>query len=91
MVDCLKKTVQQEGFTALYKGTLSPLIGVGFQVSVQFGLNEGCKRFFGKFKTRAEDILPLNLVAASGFVAGVGSGLVAVFLFLCRHLFNTQE
>lgn len=39
IIDCLKKIVQKEGITALYKGTLSPLIGCGFQVSVQFGFN----------------------------------------------------
>ena len=51
IADCLKKTVKHEGFSALYKGTLSPLLGVGFQVSVQFGLNELCKRYFQKFKS----------------------------------------
>ena len=78
IADCLKKTIQQEGAMALYKGTLSPLLGVGFQVSVQFGLNELCKRYFQKFKSDMETLLPIHLVAASGFVAGVGSGLVAV-------------
>jgi solute carrier family 25 carnitine/acylcarnitine transporter 20/29 len=82
ILDCLKKTVKQEGFMALYKGTVSPLIGVGFQVSVQFALNEVSKRFFSQFKKRAEDLLPLHLVAASGFIAGFGSGLVAVFILL---------
>lgn len=80
ILDCLKKTVKNEGFMALYKGTLSPLIGVGFQVSVQFGLNEVCKRFLSKFKKRSEDLLPLHLVACSGFIAGIGSGLVAVII-----------
>lgn len=91
IADCLKKTVKQEGLAALYKGTLSPLIGVGFQVSVQFGLNELCKRYFQRFKTDLEFLLPMPYVAASGFVAGVGSGLVAVILELCRHLSSTQE
>ena len=36
------------------------------------------KRFFSRFKDNPEDILPLKLVAASGFVAGIGSGLLAV-------------
>ena len=33
----LKKTIAEEGVMALYKGMLFPLIGVGAQVSVQFG------------------------------------------------------
>lgn len=39
IIDCLQKTVRREGILALYKGTLSPLIGCGFQVSIQFGFN----------------------------------------------------
>ena len=64
----------------MYKGTLSPLLGCGFQVSIQFGFNEASKRFFSRFKDNPEDILPLNLVACSGFVAGIGSGLIAVII-----------
>ena len=33
----LKKTIAEEGAMGLYKGMLFPLIGVGAQVSVQFG------------------------------------------------------
>ena len=39
IIDCLQKIIKKEGPRALYKGTLSPLIGCGFQVSVQFGFN----------------------------------------------------
>lgn len=39
IIDCLQKIVKKEGLGALYKGTLSPLVGCGFQVSVQFGFN----------------------------------------------------
>ncbi|MFM7858195.1 MAG: MC/SLC25 family protein [Flammeovirgaceae bacterium] len=38
MVHAFKKTLSEEGFLALYKGMLLPLIGVGAQVSVQFGI-----------------------------------------------------
>lgn len=75
---------------ALYKGTLSPLVGCGFQVSIQFGFNEMSKRFFSRFKENPTDILPLHLVACSGFVAGLGSGLLAVLHFQFRLPFNMQ-
>ena len=34
----LRKTITEEGVLGLYKGMLFPLIGVGAQVSVQFGI-----------------------------------------------------
>ena len=41
--DAIKKTAS-EGLSAFYKGTVSPLIGVGACVSIQFGVLEGMKR-----------------------------------------------
>lgn len=49
------------------------------------------KRFFSRFKDHPDDILPLNLVACSGFVAGLGSGLLAVKTLLFRHQWSMQE
>ncbi len=37
-VHALKKTISEEGPFALYKGMLFPLIGVGAQISMQFGV-----------------------------------------------------
>lgn len=48
------------------------------------------KRFFSRFKDNPHDILPLKLVACSGFVAGIGSGLLAVLILLFRLQFNMQ-
>lgn len=46
MFDCFRKIKAEEGWFAFYKGTLynyqgslSPFIGVGFQVALQFGSN----------------------------------------------------
>jgi solute carrier family 25 (mitochondrial carnitine/acylcarnitine transporter), member 20/29 len=47
-VDCFKSTLKNEGPTAFYKGTLSPLIGISLCVAVQFGSNELAKNFFKK-------------------------------------------
>jgi solute carrier family 25 carnitine/acylcarnitine transporter 20/29 len=43
-LDCVKKTLQNEGPKAFYKGTASPLMGVGLCVSIQFLSLEYMKR-----------------------------------------------
>lgn len=57
MVDCFKKIAKDEGLTAFYKGkiflhsgTVSPLIGIGFQASAMFFTYQFAKRFFNQFK-----------------------------------------
>ena len=57
MVDCFKKIAKEEGFAAFYKGnyfiysgTVTPLIGIGFQASAMFFTYEFSKRFFSRFK-----------------------------------------
>ena len=45
----IKLTLSQEGFSALYKGTLPPLLGVGACVGVQFGSLELGKSFFNHY------------------------------------------
>jgi solute carrier family 25 carnitine/acylcarnitine transporter 20/29 len=39
IVDCFKKIKLSEGLAAFYRGTLSPLLGVGPQVALQFASN----------------------------------------------------
>ena len=46
--DCFKTTLKNEGPSAFYKGTLSPLLGISLCVAVQFGSNELAKNFFKK-------------------------------------------
>lgn len=47
--DCFQKIYTQEGLKGFYKGTLSPLLGIGAQVSLQFGTNELVKKVMAKF------------------------------------------
>ena len=47
--DCFMKIFRSEGPMAFYKGTLSPLLGVGAAVSIQFGVNEMFKRVFSVY------------------------------------------
>lgn len=44
-IHAFKKTINEEGMTSFYKGMLMPLLGVGAQVSLQFGTVETLKKF----------------------------------------------
>lgn len=45
-IDAATKTFKNEGPKAFYKGTLTPLLGVGACVSIQFGVFGALKRYF---------------------------------------------
>ncbi len=85
MVDCFKKIAKDEGFSAFYKGkyhfyagTVSPLIGIGFQSSAMFFTYQFAKRYFNQFKDNKNDRLPLHFVAASAAIASFPTALIAV-------------
>ncbi|KAI9016047.1 mitochondrial carrier domain-containing protein [Hyaloraphidium curvatum] len=52
VADAARKIVAKEGPLALYKGTLTPLLGVGTCVAVQFWVLEWMKRTFMAFNAR---------------------------------------
>lgn len=66
-VDVIKKLIKNEGMLAFYKGTLTPLIGVGACVSIQFSVNEYMKR--NVFSGSA------HLNNSQYYLSGVASGL----------------
>jgi len=43
-IHAFKKSISEEGFLSFYKGMLMPLLGVGAQVSLQFGTVETLKK-----------------------------------------------
>ena len=45
-LDCATQILKNEGAVAFYKGTLTPLIGIGACVSVQFGAFNYARRAF---------------------------------------------
>jgi solute carrier family 25 carnitine/acylcarnitine transporter 20/29 len=69
------KTVKQEGPLAFYKGTLSPLAGIAFCVSIQFAALGQMKRTFAKWNGSG-DLTPLQFYLSGG-VAGVANSLVS--------------
>ena len=85
IVDCFKKIAKEEGLGAFYKGiwihysgTVTPLIGIGFQASAMFFTYEFAKRFFSRFKENPRDKLPLQYIFASGLIASLPTSLIAV-------------
>lgn len=83
-IDCVKKILANEGLRGFYKGTATPLVGVGACVSIQFGTFEFMKRYF---RTRNEreghfDNLSGGQFYLAGAGAGVANTIVACMLLL---------
>lgn len=74
LLDVVRSLIKNEGLLAFYKGTLTPLVGVGVCVSVQFGVNEAMKRFFH----HRNHGLPITL--PQYYLCGMTGGLVNSFL-----------
>mmetsp|Transcript_167377 Transcript_167377/g.406843 ORF Transcript_167377/g.406843 Transcript_167377/m.406843 type:complete len:309 (-) Transcript_167377:19-945(-) len=78
-LDCVRQTAAQEGFSAFYKGTLSPLVGVGACVAIQFGVLESAKRAMVARRQaagRSTQLSPAEF-ALAGALAGAGNALVS--------------
>ncbi|KAJ2772622.1 Mitochondrial carrier protein ymc2 [Coemansia nantahalensis] len=79
-VDAVRKTVQNDGFAGFYKGTTTPLVGVGIYVSVQFTVMEQMKRTFARINGtpagQPAQLTPLQLYAA-GATAGAATSVIS--------------
>jgi len=86
--DVIKRLLANEGPRGFYKGTLTPLIGVGACVSVQFSVNEYMKRFYDS----KSDGKPLSLVQYfnCGAAAGFANGFLASPIEHIRIRLQTQ-
>lgn len=86
--DVIKKLVANEGLGGFYKGTLTPLVGVGACVSVQFSVNEFMKRYYDS-RLQGQ---PLSLVQFfnCGAVAGFANGFLASPIEHIRIRLQTQ-
>jgi len=73
MVQCAGGILKNEGPLAFYKGTLTPLLGIGVCVSIQFGMLEYSKRFFSARNKAAG--LDEDLTGWQFFTGGVSAGL----------------
>ncbi|CEP60060.1 organic acid transporter LALA0_S01e02124g [Lachancea lanzarotensis] len=89
-VDVVKNLVKKEGLRGFYKGTLTPLVGVGACMSCQFGVNEAMKRFFRGDKPNPNGLLTLPQYYACGFVGGVANSFLAAPIEHVRIRLQTQ-
>ncbi|KAJ2782014.1 Mitochondrial carrier protein ymc2 [Coemansia javaensis] len=74
-VDAVRKTLQSDGPGGFYKGTTTPLVGVGLCVSIQFLVMEYMKRTFARVNG-APALTPAQLYVA-GATAGVANSVVS--------------
>lgn len=85
-LDVVQKLVKNEGVAAFYKGTLTPLIGVGACVSIQFGVNEYMKRSVFSGSTH----LTNSQYYQSGAAAGLANSILASPIEHVRIRLQTQ-
>lgn len=87
-LDVIKQLIKNEGFRGFYKGTLTPLVGVGACVSVQFSVNEFMKRHYDD-KLNGKP-LSLGQFFNCGAVAGFANGFLASPIEHIRIRLQTQ-
>ncbi|KAJ1902388.1 Mitochondrial carrier protein ymc2, partial [Coemansia sp. IMI 209127] len=73
-MDAVRKTIRNDGFSGFYKGTTTPLIGVGLCVSIQFLVVEHMKRTFGQMNNTPKGQSPV-LSAPQLYMAGAAAGV----------------
>lgn len=91
-LDCARRIYKNEGVMAFYKGTLTPLLGIGVCVSVQFWAFHDVKRRFMAYNDGAYGVedLSYNQFYMSGAAAGVASSVITSPVEQVRILLQTQ-
>lgn len=89
-LDVVRRLIKYEGALAFYKGTLTPLVGVGACVSIQFGVNEAMKRFFHSLNPQPQATLGLPQYYVCGLVSGVANSFLASPIEHIRIRLQTQ-
>ncbi|THX81351.1 hypothetical protein D6D05_04208 [Aureobasidium pullulans] len=94
--DAASKILKNEGAAAFYKGTLTPLIGIGACVSVQFGAFHYARRAFERQNAAKTGVLespqPLSYSQyyAAGAFAGIANTLMSSPIEHIRIRLQTQ-
>ncbi|KAK9449935.1 mitochondrial carrier domain-containing protein [Limtongia smithiae] len=88
-LEAFRKTLASEGPLAFYKGTASPLIGVGVCVSVQFYAFHEARRFLLSRNNSSQLTYPQYYLA--GAVAGIANSPVTGPVEQLRILLQTQK
>ncbi|CDK29390.1 unnamed protein product [Kuraishia capsulata CBS 1993] len=79
-IDVVKQLLKNEGPLGFYKGTLTPLVGVGACVSIQFGVNEFMKRFFAEQQLKKNIPAGTPLTSSQFYICGAAGGFANGFL-----------
>jgi len=79
-LDCATQIWKNEGPLAFYKGTLTPLIGIGACVSVQFGGFHYARRALEKRNAEKHPHSPPTLSYGQYYLAGAFAGVTNTFL-----------
>ncbi|KAK8007383.1 hypothetical protein PG989_001373 [Apiospora arundinis] len=90
-LDAAKSIYTHEGPRAFYKGTLTPLIGIGACVSIQFGAFGAAKRYFETANAAAgkKDLSYTQYYAAGAF-AGLANSVISGPIEHVRIRLQTQ-
>ncbi|TFY71640.1 hypothetical protein EVG20_g1370 [Dentipellis fragilis] len=97
MLDCAGGILKNEGPLAFYKGTLTPLLGIGVCVSIQFAVLERCKRYFYTQNLASGHggpegkLLSSSQLVLAGVFAGIGNGFVSGPVEHIRIRLQTQS
>lgn len=90
VLDVVRSLVAKEGPRAFYKGTLTPLVGCGICVSVQFGVNESMKRLLHA-RHPGRNTLSLPEFYLCGLTGGVTNAFLASPIEHVRIRLQTQK
>jgi solute carrier family 25 (mitochondrial carnitine/acylcarnitine transporter), member 20/29 len=80
----VKKIVANEGLLGFYKGTATPLVGVGACVSIQFGTFEFMKRYLRLRNDKAGHANPNLLSEGQFYIAGAAAGIANTIVACIR-------
>lgn len=90
-MEVVRNLIKNEGPKGFYKGTLTPLLGVGACVSIQFGVNEAMKRFFHSFNNNpSATTLSLPQYYLCGLAGGLSNSFLAAPIEHVRIRLQTQ-
>ena len=72
LVKCAQEVISKEGLGSFYKGTASPLVGIGIINSIQFGVYQNCKGYLSSGRMGGNPTFSDMLFSgmAAGFTAG---------------------
>ncbi|KAF9160094.1 Mitochondrial carrier protein ymc2 [Actinomortierella ambigua] len=77
-LDCVKQTLSKEGIRGFYKGTTTPLIGIGACVSVQFVTLEAMKRHYhSQNGPQANGFLTNSQLYLAGAASGMANSIIS--------------